>query len=287
MYSASETANKSHAVIMQNADEIVSYKTEIVNLLSHGKWRKFSSKCLQCGIHFNTNFSSKRFCCYNCKQEHYRVNLRKETASKRAGKKCKYCGKPFKCTTNVQIFCSIRCKGEYRKPKDSIRRLANGFKMRQQWAVKFKCKECGKGIQIKTGREDTRNRRKWCSVKCGQAYYNRTNIQRKLRKKIGMRVYYAMKYLGLKKIESARNYLGCTGLEYRKWIEELWKPGMTWENYGKKWEIDHIQPVASFDLTKEWHLRLCFHFSNTQPLWKNQNLLKRDKIVCLQINLPI
>jgi hypothetical protein len=51
---------------------------------------------------------------------------------------------------------------------------------------------------------------------------------------------------------------------------------MSWENYGKVWEIDHIMPCAIFDLTKADHQKRCFHFSNTQPLLIHVNRSKRD-----------
>jgi hypothetical protein len=51
---------------------------------------------------------------------------------------------------------------------------------------------------------------------------------------------------------------------------------MTWENHGK-WHIDHIKPCASFDLSIPEQQKLCFNFSNLQPLWQRDNLCKKDK----------
>jgi hypothetical protein len=53
---------------------------------------------------------------------------------------------------------------------------------------------------------------------------------------------------------------------------------MSFDNYGN-WEIDHIIPVSSFDLSNENELRKCFNYNNTQPLWKNENRSKSNKIV--------
>ena len=71
----------------------------------------------------------------------------------------------------------------------------------------------------------------------------------------------------------AINLLGCTIQEARNHIEKQFIDGMSWENYGK-WHIDHIKPCASFDLTKENDQRKCFHYTNLQPLWAKDNLVK-------------
>ena len=71
--------------------------------------------------------------------------------------------------------------------------------------------------------------------------------------------------------------LGCSGSELRAYLESLFKPGMSWENYGYYgWHVDHIRPCASFDLTDPEEQKKCFHFSNLQPLWMHENRLKSD-----------
>jgi hypothetical protein len=61
-------------------------------------------------------------------------------------------------------------------------------------------------------------------------------------------------------------------------LEAQFKPGMSWENYGfEGWHIDHIRPVCSFQLTDPAQQRACFHYTNLQPLWKNENLAKGKK----------
>ena len=67
--------------------------------------------------------------------------------------------------------------------------------------------------------------------------------------------------------------LGCTLAEARAHIEAQFRPGMSWENHGE-WEIDHIRPVASFDLTDPDQARAAAHFTNLQPLWSVENRRK-------------
>lgn len=83
------------------------------------------------------------------------------------------------------------------------------------------------------------------------------------------------------KKDSIVSYLGCPIKDFIKHIESTWKDGMNWSNYGRKngnWQIDHIIPLASFDLTREEEVNKAFHFTNTQALWKIDNLRKGDKL---------
>lgn len=63
----------------------------------------------------------------------------------------------------------------------------------------------------------------------------------------------------------------------REHIQAQWKPGMSWQNYGS-WHVDHITPVALFDTKDELQCRAMSHYTNLQPLWGHENLLKADHI---------
>lgn len=80
------------------------------------------------------------------------------------------------------------------------------------------------------------------------------------------------------KTESSLILLGCTREHLKKHIESLFVDGMNWLNYGE-WEIDHIRPCASFDLSDPKQQKECFHYTNLQPLWKQDNRLKSDKLI--------
>lgn len=79
--------------------------------------------------------------------------------------------------------------------------------------------------------------------------------------------------------------IGCSIEDFWIYLESKFEPGMTRENYGKVWHIDHIMPCAIFDLTKPEHQKRCFHFSNLQPLFAEDNRRKSDKIVTNQFQL--
>lgn len=70
--------------------------------------------------------------------------------------------------------------------------------------------------------------------------------------------------------------IGCPVPELQQHLTRQFKPGMAWENYGL-WQVDHIRPCDSFDLSDPAQQRECFNFSNLQPLWKTENLSKGNK----------
>lgn len=82
---------------------------------------------------------------------------------------------------------------------------------------------------------------------------------------------------GLIKSGGTLELLGCNIPELRAHLEKQFRPGMTWENYGPVWHVDHARPCASFDLTDPVQQRECFHFSNLQPLFVSENLQKGAK----------
>jgi hypothetical protein len=70
--------------------------------------------------------------------------------------------------------------------------------------------------------------------------------------------------------------LGCSYEELKIHIEQLFINNMSWENMGK-WHIDHIVPLAAFDLTKKENQIIAFNYKNLQPLWAIDNLKKGAK----------
>jgi hypothetical protein len=72
--------------------------------------------------------------------------------------------------------------------------------------------------------------------------------------------------------------IGCSIAELKKHLEKQFLPSMTWENHNiKGWHIDHIRPISSFNLSDPEQQKICFHYSNLQPLWAEDNLRKNKK----------
>lgn len=84
------------------------------------------------------------------------------------------------------------------------------------------------------------------------------------------------------KAGSAIKDLGCSIEFLKKYLEDKFSPGMTWDNHGKglgKWNIDHIKPLSKFDLTNPTEIKYACHYTNLQPMWSSENLRKGNSYV--------
>lgn len=117
-------------------------------------------------------------------------------------------------------------------------------------------------------------------------YRKRINDRRKERLKsdphfrllnrMQIRIYHAIK-TGIKSA-STKKLIGCSIEDLKIHLENLFLPGMTWDNYGL-WHVDHKKPCASFDLSIPKQQFECFNYRNLQPLWAKDNMSKKDKIL--------
>jgi hypothetical protein len=81
---------------------------------------------------------------------------------------------------------------------------------------------------------------------------------------------------GYKKNSRTESILGCDYLTFKQHIESMFVDGMSWQNRNE-WHIDHIIPISS--AMDETHLLRLNHFTNLQPLWIQENLIKSNTIV--------
>lgn len=101
----------------------------------------------------------------------------------------------------------------------------------------------------------------------------------KLKKRIRDRTTKFIKAQGFKKTSTFAEYIGCTTQKLREHLQSKFTEGMTWETYGHgigKWTIDHIVPLAIATNESEMY-KLC-HYTNLQPMWYLDNILKADKV---------
>lgn len=81
------------------------------------------------------------------------------------------------------------------------------------------------------------------------------------------------------RISGAFRFLPYTKVDLRSHLERQFVSGMSWENYGSAWHVDHILPQASFKIdpsnpTDCPEFQACWALTNLRPLWKHDNQVK-------------
>jgi hypothetical protein len=107
----------------------------------------------------------------------------------------------------------------------------------------------------------------------------RTDPQFALVALLRRRINNALAYRGVERAGRFRELVGCSKAQLVAHIEKKFRPGMTWESRGiRGWHIDHIVPCSRFDLTTLEEQKRCFHYTNLQPLWYDENVRKSNRL---------
>jgi hypothetical protein len=63
-------------------------------------------------------------------------------------------------------------------------------------------------------------------------------------------------------------------------LENQFKDGMTWDNYGE-WHVDHMKAISLHDIKEigDEEFMKCWSLSNLQPMWGEENIRKSNKII--------
>lgn len=148
----------------------------------------------------------------------------------------------------------------------------------------YSCKACDKIYRTKTKEHIVEWSRDYYlknrdRIICNSGKYTISRRQKdsmyRLISNLRHRVYMIAK--GQYKTGSAIRDLGCSADEFKSYIESKFQSGMTWENYGSYWHIDHIIPLSKIDLTdREQFLKAC-HYINLQPLEAKENIRKSNR----------
>ena len=95
---------------------------------------------------------------------------------------------------------------------------------------------------------------------------------------------------GKEKAACTMELLGCSMDFFKAWLTYCFVDGMSFQNYGPTWHIDHTVPCCKFDLTNPAEQRKCFHWSNMKPMFAKENISKNgtasaDEIKAHESNL--
>lgn len=243
--------------------------------------------CIVCGKIKSAKYKShtKKFCSHKCSNTYkWTYRYRAETISY----KCERCGKLFEVYKNdhrIKTGLTIRyCSKTCSVPKIEFRCVVCGEQL------KYRKKTCSKGCELiyrRTNHIPTYNHNEYMKnynpiyrnsnkEKLKEKNLNKLKTDDVFRFKISIRKHIGQcfKRKSVPKDIKTTEILGCTINEFVLYIESLLQDGMSLNNYGK-WHLDHIVPLHTAK-TKEDVIRLC-HYSNYQPLWAIDNILKGSK----------
>lgn len=171
-------------------------------------------------------------------------------------------------------FCSIKCRNNYKynQNKDQI---AIKYQENKETILKYK-----KEYYIKNKEEILKRNKLWKSNNTDwiRSYHNNRvySLNQKLSQNLRSRL--SMAINGNYKAGSAISDLGCSIEELKKYLEDQFQEGMTWDNWGRNgWHIDHIKPLAKYNLEDKEEFKEACNYKNLQPLWAKDNLSKGAK----------
>lgn len=78
---------------------------------------------------------------------------------------------------------------------------------------------------------------------------------------------------------SYKQLIGCDEVHLIKWLEFRFDDNMNWNNFGTYWQIDHVLPINKFNFANLNEQKICFHWTNLQPLNALENRQKSDKLM--------
>jgi len=86
---------------------------------------------------------------------------------------------------------------------------------------------------------------------------------------------------GRQKTKKTFEALPYTPQQLKEHLESQFQPGMSWDNYGSHWDVDHIYPqsLLPYDSLDHPNFLKCWALKNLQPLGKIENIKKSNKIL--------
>lgn len=165
------------------------------------------------------------------------------------------------------------CK-ECRNTKSKIWRQKNYLENKEEVLIKNSEWRKSNWDKVYNQRKESgyckRSRKKWYHKK------GKFNINWVISERIRHRIRNVLN--GKVKSKSTLELLGCSIDDLKNHLQSKFYANMSWDNYGSYWHIDHIRPCASFNLENEEEQKICFHYSNLQPLTAKDNLSKGARL---------
>lgn len=197
---------------------------------------------------------------------------------------CVICGSefvhPLKYSKPDKIYCSLRCSDktrdrEHANAMSRARRKADPEKYRNRERRSYLRnpevkRRSNKKRYLRNREEMIKKHTAWEAdqMKSNPLYALRKRLRDRLRKAIKNQY----------KAGSAVRDLGCSIEFLKNRFESMFRDGMSWENYGTLWVIDHIYPITRCNIEDRTEFLAVNNWRNLQPLTIPENLRKNDKI---------
>jgi hypothetical protein len=92
------------------------------------------------------------------------------------------------------------------------------------------------------------------------------------------RIAVTLKAAGQNKSERTKELLGCDLKFFKEFVEHQFIDGMTWNNWGALWELDHVIPISHFNLVEKPERLKAFNYTNCKPVLKSYNRSKNASL---------
>jgi hypothetical protein len=180
---------------------------------------------------------------------------------------------------NGDYYLSGRCRLCIMQANQSRRKLTN-YEVDNKWREKNKSKlnkirrdkrkndEQYKKTDNERCKKFRKENKEWMRI-YHRDWSNRNKIQVNLRRRF--------KRAFDRSSPKLKFLVGCDIEFFRNYLQNQFTEGMTWDNYGSFWSIDHRLPI-SFAKTQE-DMDVIFHYTNCRPLELIKNSAKRNKII--------
>ena len=171
---------------------------------------------------------------------------------------------------------------EYRRDNEVFRKKRREYQksyyLENKDYFKEKNKEYRKsflGEDSKKYQNHLKNQRKYKNKRYGEDISY--NIVQRLRARMNK----SLRELHINKTQNTIELLGCSPEILKSHLESKFYEGMNWDNRDM-WHIDHIIPISFFTNNMDFKdpaiQKLCFNYKNLQPLWREENILKKDNL---------
>lgn len=230
--------------------------------------------CNRCGSDFQSSGPNHKRC-DGCKVDHKREYERvQKRASKSRRTTCLRCDEPFAADVHAHTKYCAPCAVAARNESSVVRYAADTVRHREYGLRHYQ-----------KNKVDILKRRKTEAWRKGAAkrQRRRRDSDPSFRLHCNVSRLISMALNGGKAGRKWQDLVGYTLEQLRAHLERQFVKGMTWDNYGTVWHVDHIQPRTkfTFESSDDDGFKACWALTNLRPLGARDNMSKGSKAVLL------